>query len=1284
MKMKKALAFLLGITLAVPHTAVAAYAAEDNTVDEVQETLSESAEPQEEEPATEEAENDIAAEEASEEQPEPDVPETAGETEELPEVQPTSEGNELIPNLADADFTALPLIHPERELPSSLDYRKLGLVTRIRDQNPYGTCWAHAILGCIETDMIKDDPQIDLSEWYLATLVHSAEYGDSTLSYDKGSDACQASGLLTNWIGAVSEEVAPYGDDYTLSGTRENLQKQNELIVTDVQRLCNVGNEGIEPESELFRTNVRAAKEALCDGKAVYMSMNFDDDNYMNFITKALYNTVGSDNPLDCPHAVVIVGYDDNFSADNFLTPPPHDGAWLIKNSWGVDEGDYGYFWVSYWDGTINNMYCFDAVPAEKYDRLYSCDDYGSSGEFAAWINGDTDIFVSNEYTAEENGFVTDVMLNCCIPGDAYNITVYTGLTDPSDPVSGEAHSVTSGVMEHIGYQTIGLSQPVHITAGEKFAVVAELSGEQGYHAACEYAYNNHGVPLGYSSFGGNSVMSDDLVNEERILQTFAAGQSFFSTDGQNWTDLYDSYSYDDTVLTGNICLRAIASDEGRVQFSSYSDALAPGTDIVLSAAGGDIYYSVDGGKYVKYTAPISFKKEMTLSAYVSGSEDKVYTRHYAEKRAGISSILLNDSMENRYLDLSEENDIEVQYSCSNITLHPITTGEIIYDGKTYGSYDEITIPCGVEPVSFTLTAEENGLESVEYKFNVRSHYEKRFASGIWIPGNEKAWYYFEEDGKSGYRVDRLTGEKQEFTYTIGDNILTMKYDDHECRGYIGSETQGAFIKWEDGTEMYIGKSSFSEDSSPCLTIPESCELAKDYVRAVNGKEPKDASAVFDDTNNVIITVTDKKGGKTVFTVNEYTAIGTDQDGKIVNLKSIPENTGITSFKPGIWSSSIRGSNMIRWYYCFSENGKDGKLYYAYNGEKEDFTYSIENGQFIREGEMPSAALAVIHEDSAVMTWQYEGIEELTYIMDADPEEFSFLSDNDIIDLATEYYMVENCIRLSFFTEHTDERTVKVFAWTGAVDDENRSEVWYQVDRITGEAVDQDGRKTDLRNPVENAGTRFRKGIWKCFDTENNELIGYYWFGDNGEISEYADAFSGYRNDITYRLVDGNGLAEIYGEDRAFTCTETEDGYMLAWTEPDGYYRIEKIVFFKDAEKKDFKFYSVIDLGAMVVNDYQSKNGEDIIAVVSATGIDSEGNITLHLQDPVNGVELGVYTVDQMSGKGTDAAGEKADLPQTGMNSPHVLLMIMIAFLMTGIGIVSVERSGMLRRKDEE
>ena len=56
-------------------------------------------------------------------------------------------------------------------------------------------------------------------------------------------------------------------------------------------------------------------------------------------------------------HAVSIIGWDDNFSKDNFPVNirPNTDGAYLAVNSWGSAWGDKGCFWISYEDNWVES-----------------------------------------------------------------------------------------------------------------------------------------------------------------------------------------------------------------------------------------------------------------------------------------------------------------------------------------------------------------------------------------------------------------------------------------------------------------------------------------------------------------------------------------------------------------------------------------------------------------------------------------------------------------------------------------------------------------------------------------------------------------------------------------------------------------------------------------------------------------------------------------------------------------------------------------------------------------
>ena len=66
--------------------------------------------------------------------------------------------------------------------PPRYDPRELGLVTAVKNQNPYGTCWAFAIASSMESNaLVKGYGAYDLSEYQLAYMcTHAATDGASS------------------------------------------------------------------------------------------------------------------------------------------------------------------------------------------------------------------------------------------------------------------------------------------------------------------------------------------------------------------------------------------------------------------------------------------------------------------------------------------------------------------------------------------------------------------------------------------------------------------------------------------------------------------------------------------------------------------------------------------------------------------------------------------------------------------------------------------------------------------------------------------------------------------------------------------------------------------------------------------------------------------------------------------------------------------------------------------------------------------------------------------------
>ena len=420
-------------------------------------------------------------------------------------------------------------------IPDRYDAREDGLVTSVKNQASTGACWSFAAISAAETSAIKngfaDKDTVDYSEahltWFglrsLSDNMDDPTYGDGIFSsspFTDGGNWMRSVFALARWSGAEDESNAPFNGFPDAMGNYGENSRYN-----SVAHLQN--SKYISPDDET------GIKQAILDCGSItasyYYSLSFLK---MSDQGAAYYqNSVSNTN-----HTSVIVGWDDNFSKENFKRTPERDGAWLVKNSWGDFWGTDGYCWVSYCDPSLSCFVTYEMESDDNYDNIYQYDGFGYKGW--AYITGETTMSMANVFTTDSLESLEAVSFHTVQNDVDYTVKIYTNLQDNNIPTSGLLKAEKSGHLDHRGYYTIPLDNPVPLKADNNYSVVITITVPQGYNACIPLEY-----PEGFDGAHNRSYFSK-------------AGQSFFTIgeDYSQWTD---------TSLEGynNVCIKAFTSE---------------------------------------------------------------------------------------------------------------------------------------------------------------------------------------------------------------------------------------------------------------------------------------------------------------------------------------------------------------------------------------------------------------------------------------------------------------------------------------------------------------------------------------------------------------------------------------------------------------------------------------------------------------------------------------------------------------------------------------------------
>ncbi|CAI0447475.1 unnamed protein product [Linum tenue] len=195
-----------------------------------------------------------------------------------------------------------------RRVPPSVDWRKKGAVTPVKDQGQCGSCWAFSTVVAVEgINYIKTKKLVSLSEQELVDCDTTENQGCNGGLMEYAFEFIKETGGLT------TEDKYPY---HAADGSCDSVKEDAPVVSID-------GHENVP------KNNEDALLKAVAN-QPVSVAIDAGSPDFQFYSEGVFTGSCGT----ELNHGVAAVGYGITVDGTKY---------WIVKNSWGAEWGEKGF-----------------------------------------------------------------------------------------------------------------------------------------------------------------------------------------------------------------------------------------------------------------------------------------------------------------------------------------------------------------------------------------------------------------------------------------------------------------------------------------------------------------------------------------------------------------------------------------------------------------------------------------------------------------------------------------------------------------------------------------------------------------------------------------------------------------------------------------------------------------------------------------------------------------------------------------------------------------------------